>query len=1008
MSKPYSGNTADVQGKNGTGITVDRSSPTDNSTTSLSFFSREATARSTTRVPDPTTVARGHRTSNDNLRIPEPWMETVTPGKFDKFQAVVFLAIEHIISQPEYQEHPFSKQWNSLKRRSKMPMTQNITWRNVKILLGLKDIFEYTDFLQRCPDLRNYIRFQSSVNTTRGFDFGVYDYSNIIPEDDGKPTAENTLNEYNQTPQSTPSRDPTTVQPVIPSVTPKTVIHELAKMDNVEEPSMAPAQLPDFPPLTQLSDDTDESYVDVVKERENPKLTPKQANTTSKTMDESVTTMGTMDNLSLPQDIVWGPDAEHGFRAVHYRVFESIEIWMLQDEAKKTPFYQKWRKAIYEGLTALNTWEKVAKIFKLSYLRDYVTLMYECPRIRERYELTWDYFDNTIRCKELVLPETEEVINDVSKLNALHGRMKEMAFNFESTMQQFSQRIDDINTSLTGCERSIVEQLNRVSDRLAGKVSHHMNTLTDYATSSIEKFTRQTTNITEKSMVTIQNYFTKAQKDHSEQMEAKYKHFEKLLEQRIEQAVEHAIEQALQEIYTSADEAVESVHEQGARVLENLSVEKGNWKTEPAKPSKLFPNVDINYINKKHYSPAVHSDGFPMDDRQDRQQYDAPVWSKDGPQPDRAVLNQHPAQTQQYAGVENLPIVDNHSVLKRVMLPYPGREQSYTWYLQVKSNLHQYGVYLIGMDDFQKDKSLCPTEMFSIPITISRYHTMKSTLYHFLAQRHIIPPEYNDLRNIINRNALQTDGYRVLYDIMERIHPRLDPDATFDAPISKDYADIHEYYLYVTAYFMHEEYSGRPYTTRQKINKFIKGLDRTYEYAISKVRGHLESWQVSDPIVPDNLKFENLPNKIDKYMEEVGGLPVIHRFERRGVARKDKTDKTDHHANEESSRQYVDAKCPLCQTHGHTKYQCDRMAIHLHLIEAAKMVDEKLKTKIIANFAEVDAKRRAKRVAKMKGTVRQLYQAGDFQAGEQLMDKYLAEHKHDGGVQSDSESSTSS
>ena len=304
------------------------------------------------------------------------------------------------------------------------------------------------------------------------------------------------------------------------------------------------------------------------------------------------------------------------------------------------------------------------------------------------------------------------------------------------------------------------------------------------------------------------------------------------------------------------------------------------------------------------------------------------------------------------------------------------------------------------MDEFQKDKSLCPTAIFSIPITVSRYHTMKTTLYHFLAQRHIIPPEYNDLRNIINRNALQTDGYRVLYDIMERIHPRLDPDATFDAPNSKDYADIHEYYLYITAYFMHEEYSGR-----QKINKFLKGLAGTYEYAISKVRGHLESWKVSDPIVPDHLKFKNLPNKIDKYMEDVGGgVPTMHRFERRGATRNEKTDKKDHHVNEDNIRQYVDAKCPLCQTHGHTKYQCDRMAIHLHLLDAAKLVDEKLKTKIIANFAEVDAKRHAKRMAKVKGTVRQLYQAGEYQAGEQLMEKYLARHIKDGGEQSDSES----
>ena len=47
--------------------------------------------------------------SKDNFYIPEPWMEMVTPGKLDRFQAAVFLDVEHIVSQPEYQEHPFTK-----------------------------------------------------------------------------------------------------------------------------------------------------------------------------------------------------------------------------------------------------------------------------------------------------------------------------------------------------------------------------------------------------------------------------------------------------------------------------------------------------------------------------------------------------------------------------------------------------------------------------------------------------------------------------------------------------------------------------------------------------------------------------------------------------------------------------------------------------------------------------------------------------------------------------------
>jgi hypothetical protein len=52
-------------------------------------------------------------------------------------------------------------------------------------------------------------------------------------------------------------------------------------------------------------------------------------------------------------------------------------------------------------------------------------------------------------------------------------------------------------------------------------------------------------------------------------------------------------------------------------------------------------------------------------------------------------------------------------------------------------------------------------------------------------------------------------------------------------------------------------------------------------------------------------------------------------------------------------------------------------------------VDDKLKTKLQSNFADLDAKRRSKRVAKLRGTVRQLYQAGAYNEGEKLIEQVL-------------------
>lgn len=171
---------------------------------------------------------------------------------------------------------------------------------------------------------------------------------------------------------------PTKAVADVPEVTPKPTIQDLAGKDTDENSSAPHAQPPMFPPFTQLSDDTDESYVEVPNEDETPKLTPKQDNTSVRNMDESVTTLATTDNLSLPKDSVWSTDDEAtGFRPVHYKLFETVTAWMQQDDASRSPFHLKWQRAIYEGLTGLSKWERLAKIFKLAYLRDYVTLMYK-------------------------------------------------------------------------------------------------------------------------------------------------------------------------------------------------------------------------------------------------------------------------------------------------------------------------------------------------------------------------------------------------------------------------------------------------------------------------------------------------------------------------------------------------------------------------------------------------------------------------------------------------------
>ena len=100
---------------------------------------------SSTRAGAPTTLRASHSKTNDDDEK-EPWMETATPGKFNLFQKQIFPVIEFLTSKPEHMNHAFTKQWLRLKRTPHTPMTNHITWRNLKILLGIKSLFDYRDF----------------------------------------------------------------------------------------------------------------------------------------------------------------------------------------------------------------------------------------------------------------------------------------------------------------------------------------------------------------------------------------------------------------------------------------------------------------------------------------------------------------------------------------------------------------------------------------------------------------------------------------------------------------------------------------------------------------------------------------------------------------------------------------------------------------------------------------------------------------------------------------------
>jgi hypothetical protein len=295
----------------------------------------------------------------------EPWMETATPGKFPIFQQMIFPIIESLIKKPEYTNHAFLKKWKHLKKIPNIPMTADITWRNIKVLLGINNLHQYQDFLAQCPALNTVVVLRSSATTKSGFDYGVI-------------------------PTSTPSADTVILDHENPTSGLDDGSYVLDVM--LHQDSGSGSVITD--PANQV----------LTSEEDHPS-TPKQMNVLQTRVsvghteenDGSITTRGTAEtNAPAAVSAPVVTEEASGFCLVHYRLSSVVTDGMKKETAKKSPFYLKWQKATFAGLDELMQWDRDAQIFKLLELRDYITFMNECLDVHESFELKWDFFTNTI------------------------------------------------------------------------------------------------------------------------------------------------------------------------------------------------------------------------------------------------------------------------------------------------------------------------------------------------------------------------------------------------------------------------------------------------------------------------------------------------------------------------------------------------------------------------------------------------------------------------------------
>ena len=659
--------------------------PTLESGTSLSFSSNSSDGADAFRTDS--TVSVKSTTLHTLVGSDDgPWMETATPGKFPHFQKTIFPIIESLTEKPESVNHSFTKRWKRLKRIPNNPMAVDITWRNVKVLLSINNMHQYRDFIAQCPAIDTAVILHSSATTKSSFDYGV------LPA--YKPSANVTLEIRDHEPHPSGPDDGSYVLDIM--------LHQDSGSVTTDQPNQ------ELPPA-----------------EEHPS-TPKQTNVVptwasvggTDDYDGSITTSGTMEPLNTTKDSESVATEEaSGFRLVHYRLVEVVNTWMKQEATKKYPFYLKWQKATFAGFDALTKWDHIAQLLKLSGLCDYINLMNKCLAVHEYFDLTWDFFTNTIRIKELALPTSPDVIHDITKLNDLQRQMQHLAYKFDSRMKDYHKRLAESDARIMKYEFNLSEQLNRASSRFD-------DSLSEFASSTLDKFQRDITAITDKNLSTQQGALTDMNRAHQDAIQAHSQRAEQELtdhfndaiatavqstirdaEQVFKTRLDAAMETALQELLTTADDATEHMNQQAESLLRNMEAKRttgpDSWKHAPVKPSKLFPNVDMTKFGP---TPIISTNE--TSDNKNTILTDTEIeWGKDGPE--SAQASNEPS-IPHHVQFNSLPPVCHTDMLKRVHLPYPGREQSYLWYLQLKSNGQQYGVYLINTEQFKKNKSLCP------------------------------------------------------------------------------------------------------------------------------------------------------------------------------------------------------------------------------------------------------------------------------------------------------------
>jgi hypothetical protein len=704
---------------------------------------------------------------------------------------------------------------------------------------------------------------------------------------------------------------------------------------------------------------------------------------------------------SIQSEIPFTPDSEYHsvcqqsaieLSVLHYELFTVIQSCYSTgvSSTDDNESWTKWNNLKLQGLLAIQEFDKVKDILGVSNLSQYITFMTKFDPIQEQFIFKWDS-DFKLWYKQ----------SPNSKSDHLTISKELSPTQYEDKLAFFEQKVRSIENKLASNERAISNHFLHYQDKID---KLHQECFTQYITMLEERsiylqkcynkgLEQLAMDLQNKHLEAITMAMTKAVDAFKDQLRDDQQHHIKTITDDIEQIMMTYHDQLHDDRKLIEDfmQALPEFRKSQPHSIPRPSSKSPGPSRFPAMHQSSTESSTPTHWN--HYTnPTTNADNMHQSSR-----YSNAFFNGDNTTSHAASvtkdfkyhqhLPKYPAHTHQrqynIPGIINtmdtgLPYINHDMAIKRAKVQYTGLADTSVFYNQLRNALEQYGIFLISLKDVKRNESLCPPEYNGIPISNQRKQSMGCTLYQKLLDTDVVPLEHRAIRNMIDAEAEENDGYRVLYSMLQLVHPQLQVDKVMRPPRSADCdEDIHSYAQKFNAWYNFETYAGRVYPIQTLINHFLEGLSSLYKPAIDRVRQMLDNVEEYSSTVPYKITIPQLPNTMERFMEDANGQSLamicainkrkLHPSSRYGTGTRDKADR-----HPPSSRDHVDTYCHYCNRFGHPNEQCNFMAQFLQAKEYEKKLDSKAKQDVIDNFVKEQKRRRQRKLGNRMKTVRQL------------------------------------